>query len=66
MTEAAASNARDWQPFAGLHSLPSVLLMKRWDRGTPPRYLYMLTSFTCVAMYHLFPKASFTPALRSP
>lgn len=25
-----------------------------------------LTSLTCVAMYHLLPNASFTPALRSP
>lgn len=31
-----------------------------------PREHTYVTSFMCVAMYHLFPNASFTPALRSP
>jgi len=31
-----------------------------------PPESYICRSLICVAMYHLFPKLSFTPALRSP
>jgi hypothetical protein len=50
---------------------------KKCEGGTPSHHViihalepecltYIRISFTCVAMYHLLPNASFTPALRSP
>lgn len=34
--------------------------------GRPSGFDYICTSLMCVAMYHLFPKESFTAAVRSP